>query len=81
MLSLEPKDYANRVKQSLSDINFPITKQEIIQKKGNTQLEVAQGKRVSIRDALNPVRADRFNTPNELINQINEAHHLDWPRL
>lgn len=81
MIPLEPKDYAQKVKQALSTINFPATKQDIIQKAGNAQVEVAQGRRVSVRDALQPVRQDRFSNPNELLNQINEAHHLDWPRF
>lgn len=78
---MESRDYANQVKQSFSDINFPATKQDIIQKKGSAQFEVAPGRRVSVRDALQPVRQDRFNSPNELLNQINEAHNLNWPRL
>lgn len=78
---MEPRDYQNRVKQALSDINFPATKQDIIQKKGNAQVEVADGKRVSVRDALQPVRQDRFSSPNELLNQIRDAHNLDWPRM
>lgn len=78
---MEPKDYANKVKQAISDIGFPITKEEIIAKRGNSKLEVAEGKQVSVRDALAPVQKDRFNTPNELLNQLNDAHHLDWPRM
>lgn len=78
---MEPREYADKVKQAISQINFPATKQDIIQKVGSAQLEVAAGKRVSVRDALQPVRQDRFGNSNELLNQLNEAHHLNWPQF
>ncbi|HVL47476.1 MAG TPA: hypothetical protein VM889_02870 [Candidatus Thermoplasmatota archaeon] len=78
---MEPKQYADRVKQALTDIQFPTTKQEIINKKGNTTVEVAEGKTVTIRDALQPVQKDRFESSNELLNQVNQAHNLNWPRM
>lgn len=78
---MEPKEYANKVKQALGTISFPATKQDIIKKVGNEQVEVAQGKRVSVRDALQPITRDRFGDSNELLNELNEAHHLNWPEF
>lgn len=78
---MEPQEYANKVKQALSTISFPATKQDIIQKVGNSQVEVAAGKRVSVRDALQPIRQDRFGNSGELLNQLNEAHNLNWPEF
>lgn len=78
---MQPQDYANKVKAALSGITFPTTKQDIISKTGNAQVEVAEGRRVSVRDALQPVEKDRFDSSSELLNQLSRAHHLDWPQM
>ena len=78
---MEPRDSQKKVKQARSSIPFPTTKQDIIAKSGNAQVEVAAGKKVSVRDALQPVSTTRFESPGELLNELNAAHHLNWPEL
>jgi hypothetical protein len=75
---MENKEYVDRVKTELRDINFPATKQDILQKKGTAQIELAQGRKVTVREALASVQKDRFESQNELLTQINQANSLDW---
>jgi hypothetical protein len=77
--TMKPLDYANKLKQALSDITFPATKRDIITRKGATQVEVSAGKRVSVGQALGPVAQERFTDSAEVLRQVSEAHHLNWP--
>lgn len=73
-------NYASKVKTALSDVRFPATKEQILESKGTARVEVAQGKNVTVREALAPIRSDRFETPEALLNEISTAHRLDWPQ-
>lgn len=75
------ENYANKVKSALSDIRFPATKEQILQSKGSARVDVAMGKSVTVREALAPVRTERFDTPEALLNEISTAHHLNWPEM
>lgn len=71
--------YANKIRTAFSDVRFPATKEQLLQSKGTARVEVAAGKNVSVRDALAPIRMDRFETPESLLNEISTAHSLGWP--
>lgn len=73
-------NYASKMKSALADVRFPATKDEILQSKGTSRVDVATGRNVTLREALAPIRVDRFETPEALLNEISTAHRLDWPR-
>lgn len=77
----EEINYRNKVKSALSDVNFPATKEQILQRKGTARVDVAMGKSVTVREALDPIRKERFETPEALLNEISTAHHLNWPEM
>ncbi len=79
----QPKNrqYVDKIRNALADVPFPATKEQIIQKKGDARLEVAQGKMVSVKDALKPINTDRFQNANQLLNEISHAHNLGWPDM
>ena len=74
-------NYASKIKTALSDVRFPATKDQIIQSKGSSRVEVAMGRNVTVREALAPIRVERFETAEVLLNEISTAHRLDWPVL
>lgn len=71
--------YASKIKTALSSVKFPATKDQILQSIGTVRLDVATDKNVSVREALAPIRVDRFETPEALVNEISTAHQLGWP--
>lgn len=72
-------NYAKNIKETLSSVVFPATKEQILLSKGSARVDVAMGKSVSVREALAPIRVDRFETPEALLNEISTAHQLGWP--
>lgn len=71
--------YVNKIKTAFADIRFPATKEQLLQRKGDARVEVAEGKNVTVRDALRPISAVSFETPEALLNEISTAHALGWP--
>lgn len=72
-------NYANEIKTAFDGVTFPTTKAQLIQSKGTARVDVAMGKNVSVREALEPIRTDRFETREALLNEISTAHSLGWP--
>lgn len=80
MLNEQTNEYATKLKTAFSDVRFPATKEQILQSKGTARVDVAMGRSVTVREALEPIRKDRFETPEALLNDISVAHQLGWPQ-
>lgn len=68
-----------KIRSQLRGVNFPTTKDELIQKKGDQRLDLG-GRNVMFRELLQDVRQDRFQSEQDLINNISESGKLGGPR-
>lgn len=64
------------VTQSLSGIDFPASKQDILEKvKGNEEIHWTKEKTVNLRELLDEIEMERFETMNELVEAISQKSH------
>lgn len=54
----------------LENVNFPVTKQDLISRVGNEQINV-QGRQVQAREVLNRMTKDRFTDRQEIERELN----------
>lgn len=53
--------------QALSGINFPATKEQIIQQKGGNWFEPAKNQQMTVKDALQFCSKDQFKTMADIV--------------
>lgn len=51
------------VSQALQGVNFPISRQELMDKVGDRQVEVEKGKMMSMRDIISACPHEMYNSP------------------
>lgn len=58
------------IENELNSVNFPATKQDIISKLGSKEVEATGGKRMHLRDVINKLPRDRFESRTEVTREI-----------
>jgi len=54
------------------DVDFPLSKHEIISKYGNKEIEYTKGNIVKIKDVLGNISNETFNSPADLEHAFHE---------
>lgn len=73
------QQYVEQIRNELRGVNFPASRDELIQKKGDQRLDLG-GRNMTFRDLLQNVRQDRFQSEQELINNINQSGNIGGQR-
>ncbi len=58
------------IENELNNVQYPATKQEIIQKLGNKEVEGMGGRKMPVRDVINKLPKDRFESKSEVTREL-----------
>lgn len=59
----------NQIRQQIEGVNFPVSKNELVDKVGNKNVTVG-GRTMNMRDVINRVPKDRFTSQDELMTEL-----------
>lgn len=63
---------AAAVTQAIKGVNFPISKQDLIDQYGNQEVEITKGNPVMLSDILEDVTENSFNTSRDLEKAVKD---------
>jgi len=70
---MEEKEYvisAHFITKALADINYPISKKELIEAVGNREVKVDWNEVKTIRELVEPIKIEKFETAASLFNSL-----------
>lgn len=63
---------AAAIAQVFKNADFPLSKQDIMQKYGNQEIEYTKGNPVKVKDVLESIPSETFNSPADLEHAFHE---------
>lgn len=63
---------AAAIAQAIKDVDFPISKEELIEERGDEEIEFKKGESIRLRDILKKLPSDTYHSPADLERDIHE---------
>lgn len=64
---------AASITKAIKGAHFPCSKQDLISTYGNQEVEYTKGNPQKLRDILNELPSDRYNSPADLEHDVHET--------